>query len=331
MRKYKIALAGYYGFENFGDELLLDASLKILENSGIDLSKVVVLSNDPIQTAEKFRVASISRWSFREVSQTLRESEYLMLGGGGLFQDSTSVRSCVWYWGLVRLAKFCGCVPFGIGQSLGVLHSRISRFLTRDALRICKIFQVRDSYSFEISRKFGVKNLLFGADLALILRCENHESMKDILAKKNILLNLRAHSKTEKFVEILASEFDKPGTLRNFRSKIIGVAMSDDDVNALMKYRTRLRISKIVLLRDFRAAENLWKDAQMCFGMRLHFGVLSRIFGVRVAMMPYDPKVSLFAEQSNIPCIYDKFVEPSQPAEIPENYLRDICKIMKAL
>ena len=37
------------------------------------------------------------------VVSALRSSETLLLGGRELFQDGTSLRSCLWYWGLVRL------------------------------------------------------------------------------------------------------------------------------------------------------------------------------------------------------------------------------------
>ena len=50
-RRYRAALAGYYGFGNLGDELLAQASLEALERVGVDWERVVVLSNDPKGTA----------------------------------------------------------------------------------------------------------------------------------------------------------------------------------------------------------------------------------------------------------------------------------------
>ena len=43
MRKYKAALIGYYGFKNFGDELLLKASLDMLARAGIKSSEILIL------------------------------------------------------------------------------------------------------------------------------------------------------------------------------------------------------------------------------------------------------------------------------------------------
>ena len=96
MRKFKAALLGYYGFDNFGDELLLRACLDILARRGIERKKILVLSNNPEETSKTFNVKSINRWHYGEVVKALRNTEILILGGGGLFQDVTSVKSCAW-------------------------------------------------------------------------------------------------------------------------------------------------------------------------------------------------------------------------------------------
>ncbi|MBQ6737281.1 MAG: polysaccharide pyruvyl transferase family protein, partial [Synergistaceae bacterium] len=85
MKTYKIALLGYYGFGNLGDELLLRSSIEILENVNIKREKIVVLSNNPAETSEVFKVKSVNRWKFSEVRTALKQSEFLVLGGGGLF------------------------------------------------------------------------------------------------------------------------------------------------------------------------------------------------------------------------------------------------------
>ena len=44
-RRYRVALTGYYGFGNLGDELLAGASLEALERAGVGRGNVVMLSN----------------------------------------------------------------------------------------------------------------------------------------------------------------------------------------------------------------------------------------------------------------------------------------------
>ena len=63
-RRYRVALAGYYGFGNLGDELLARASLEALERSGVPRERVVVLSNDPEGSARALEAAAMSRWRY---------------------------------------------------------------------------------------------------------------------------------------------------------------------------------------------------------------------------------------------------------------------------
>ena len=96
-RRYRVALAGYYGFGNLGDELLLRASLEALERCGVGRDRVVVLSSVPAETSCILGADSVDRWNLSAVRGVLRSSDTLLLGGGGLFQDSTSLLSCLWY------------------------------------------------------------------------------------------------------------------------------------------------------------------------------------------------------------------------------------------
>ena len=49
-KKYDVALLGYYGFKNLGDELLLESIVAILKESGVDSEQMAVLSSSPEET-----------------------------------------------------------------------------------------------------------------------------------------------------------------------------------------------------------------------------------------------------------------------------------------
>lgn len=306
MRKYKAALLGYYGFGNLGDELLLTACLDMLKGE-----RVVVLSNTPDDTAKTFSVECVNRWKFGEVVKALRSSETLILGGGGLFQDVTSVKSCVWYWAVVRLAKFCGCKVLALGQSVGPLGSRLSRTLTGNALRACEAVHVRDEKSCALAEALGCKRVIKGCDLVLTLKPET-------LPKTNryMLVNLRPAETLGHFTHILAPHIAGVD--------VVGAALSDDDANAL----TLAGVRKIVRVRTLHDAAELWSGASCAVGMRLHFGVLSRLFMTPLALMPYDVKVSEFARESGVPCIADEWQEPVMPLPVPED-VHDIDMMIK--
>ncbi len=301
-------LLGYYGFGNLGDELLLRACIKILNERGIENEKIIVLSNNPEETRKNFNVKAVNRWKIFEVIKALRKSEFLMLGGGGLFQDSTSIKSCVYYWAVVRLAKLLGVKISALGQSIGPLNSKIAKILTSNAFKACEKVHVRDKNSFNIAKNFGCKNLILGSDLVMTLK-----NTSCLLPPAScLLINLRPCENLESFIKIIAPH------VKNFDGKKIGAALSEDDEKILFANKKILGINEIKLIKSFNEAENVWAFASCCVGMRLHFGVLSRIFQRPVALIPYDVKVKEFAEQSNIPVIINEWREPSMPLKISD-------------
>ena len=302
-KKYKAAILGYYGFGNLGDELLLSACLEMFSRCGIGRESLVVLSNKPEETSKNFGVDAVNRWSFREAVKVFRNSETFLLGGGGIFQDTSSVKSCVWYWGMLRLAKFCGCRVWALGQSIGPLGSVVSTVLTGNALRACKIVHVRDGKSYMLAESLGCKNLVRGSDLVMTLKPEVSYSHK----YGYMLVNLRPCENLDSFVKVITPH------LKDYR--VIGAALSDEDVDALGV----LGLSEIVRVKSFDGAGELLSGAVCAVGMRLHFGVLSRIFRTPLALMPYDAKVSEFASQSGVPCIVNEWCEPVMPLPVLES------------
>ena len=101
----------------------------------------------------------------------------------------------------------------------------------------------------------------------------------------------------------------------HINSNSIGAALSDDDIPCLKNAGIR----SIVRVHSLEQAAELWAGAQQAVGMRLHFGVLSRIFRTPCALMPYDPKVSEFARMSGIPVISNTWSEPAVPLSPPDN------------
>ena len=303
MRHYGAALIGYYGFGNLGDELLLSACIDILTRCGISRSRIAVLSNDPERTSSDLGVDSVNRWKLRELTNVFRKSERVIFGGGGIFQDRTSLKSCVWYWAVVRLARLMGARVYAVGQSVGPLESKLSRAFAGNALRSCRVVHVRDDKSLRLAETLGCRNVIRGCDLVLTLKPETLNAER---AREKFLVNLRPCPELETYAEILRPHLD---------DNTIGVALSPEDESAL----SLLGLRETVRIDSFREAQNLWSVAKSAVGMRLHFGVLSRLFRTPLAMMPYDIKVNEFAVQSEVPCINREWIDPAMPAVIPES------------
>lgn len=103
----KILIAGYYGFGNLGDELILSVLIKTLKNQ-YPQSTLTVLSSNVDKSKQEHKILASNRWNIFTVISELYKTDLFVLGGGGLIQDRTSGRSLVYYLGLIFWARFFG-------------------------------------------------------------------------------------------------------------------------------------------------------------------------------------------------------------------------------
>jgi len=108
----RLLLSGYYGFGNFGDEAILRVFVDQWRERRPGDS-IVVLSADPRETASTYGVRSVERMDAHVVGQAIRDADLVVSGGGGLLQSSTSLRSLLYYTGIIREAKRAGRSSIG--------------------------------------------------------------------------------------------------------------------------------------------------------------------------------------------------------------------------
>jgi polysaccharide pyruvyl transferase CsaB len=291
-RPFDVLLAGYFGFGNLGDELLAKAAADNLTALGIPRGRIAALSNAPDDTASQLGIEAFDRWNPRSALRAVGMSRSLLLPGGGIFQDASSLRSCVYYWSLIRAASFRS-VPVGaIGQSVGPLNGQLAKFLTKSALSACGHVSVRDSASADALGAMGLRydtmpDPVLGFDLP---ECSPSET---------VLINMRPEAGGAAYVRPVVSAAKRLGASG---AKIIYVAMSGEDA-AFMRGLSdsdeipRRDILEPKSLEDF---SEIARQAGGAIGMRLHFGMLSMLSGLGIILSPYDPKVASFAAEWNI-------------------------------
>lgn len=146
----KILLAGYYGFGNLGDEILLETYLARLK-SKFEVS--VLLPGKPVD-----------RWSPWAVARALAKTDVLLFGGGGILQDKTGFLGLAYYLSLILLARMLGKRVVLLGQGIGPL-SLFNLALTRAVLRLADKITVRDGESLKLLEGM---NASLTADSALL-------------------------------------------------------------------------------------------------------------------------------------------------------------------
>lgn len=161
MASITIALSGYYGYGNSGDEAVLHAIVQALreeaDRMGVDV-RPIVLSGNPAATERVHGVEAVHRMRLGEVRRALREADALISGGGSLLQDVTSPKSIPYYLGVLRLAQWMGKPTFVYAQGIGpVRRKTLFGPMIRSVFRAARYVSVRDEESKALLSSFGLE------------------------------------------------------------------------------------------------------------------------------------------------------------------------------
>ncbi len=293
-----VLVLGYYGFGNLGDELLSKAVVDNLAAAGIAKERIVILSADPQKSEELTGVKCYNRWNLGTVAALMKQSKSFLLGGGGLFQDITSVKSCGYYWWIVRTAKMSGVKIWAVSQSVGPLKTKLGKWFTKNSLKSASYLNVRDKKSSALLAEWKIEHAT-APDLVLGI-----SSVCDAANGDSLLLNLRpGYDEIAKFAVKNAGYIAKKDKL-----KITGIAFAREDQVYLENLEAEgiIKFKKIILAENINDFEKAEETAKIAIGMRLHFAELCAVLQIPAAMAAYDPKVEAFCEEWKIPQLCEK-------------------------
>ncbi len=165
-----VALCGYFGCGNLGDDAILQGLLHHLRETAPQL-RVRLLTGSPRRDKKRYRVSAHSRKNPISVLLTLLRSDALLFSGGSLLQNITSKRSLSYYLCLIRLARGLRREVFFCGAGIGPLLGESSCHRVKNALNQCRSVGLRDDGSARALRRLSVRPELLhqSGDLALLL------------------------------------------------------------------------------------------------------------------------------------------------------------------
>lgn len=209
MKRRRIAIVGYFGHRNTGDEAILRCMLKrlrALEAQHPELELVVfsghpdetrrtqgvdaVASVIPASAADALRhIRGIGLARFMQANLAFLRSEIFVVGGGGLFFDTPgSNRYLRELLARMRGAQRLGkrVVAFSVG--VGPLHLEESRALLRDTFARCELILARDPESIAELERAGVPaaSVRLTGDCAYLLEVENQPAIERILVRESV-------------------------------------------------------------------------------------------------------------------------------------------------
>ena len=290
----KYIVSGYIGFDNFGDEAIAHVLSKKLKSEGAE--KITLISSNPEKTALLHGVDSCGMFKFLP---SLFDADVLISGGGSLLQDVTSLKSLLYYLGLIYTALVLGKKVRIFSQGIGPINSKIGKILTKFALKKAEKITVRDSKSQELLTDWGIKSELV-KDPIFELELPNKQK------KGTVGIQLRNfEGVNEDFLEKLSEEISK----RFYDKKIEILSLQDSvDIEVCTRFSEMLRkkgIQNITVFDKLSINDVLEKisDLEYLIAMRFHANVVGIKAGIKTLAINYDPKVKKLAEEYNLPII----------------------------
>jgi polysaccharide pyruvyl transferase CsaB len=317
----KILLCGNYGATNLGDELILKGLIQFLHKKN-PILEIIVLSNNPKETEKLHNVHSVYflpcgfrslKRSFLdlEIIKTLKaylNSKEFILGGGGLFQDHHPY--AIFIWGLHFLVAFLLRKKIRIlGNSLGPLTKWWSRKIVKFIFNHADEIKVRDELSFQLLKKIGVKkNIQIIEDFAISLKSlkiNKFSNYSKSVNKKNYiilsLLDFLKGEEKEKFETEIIKICNFLIQERGF--EIIALPFQkliDDDEAYLASIKEKIENKKSFHVQkfssDFNKIFDLYLNANLIIGMRLHSIILAHKFNKPFIALNYNEKVMGFCK-----------------------------------
>lgn len=296
MTKIQAVLCGYYGKGNGGDEALLVSMLEMLPPTVTPL----VLSASPRETSKSYGVKSADRMNSGAVVRALRNSQFLILGGGSLFQDATSIQSSIYYGGLMGLASQFGLKTIAIAQGIGPLNQPLTRWIAKRAFIGCTAISVRDPASQALLAEWGIECAL-APDPVWNLSPTPVPAIANIDRPK-IAVTLRSHPQlTSARLALLTQALADLQAATD--SQILLVPFQPTtDVEIAEQIRSHLTDrSQIVILSDPKQLKGLFQGVDLAIGMRYHSLIMAAAAGCKCWAISYDPKVSKLMTEIDIP------------------------------
>jgi polysaccharide pyruvyl transferase CsaB len=307
----RILLSGYYGFDNTGDEAILFSAVQAFKAKGVEIA---VLSHNPLKTTKILGIQAFGRKRLLDILKGIFYSHLVLSGGGGLFQDKTSLKSLLYYLRIPVLGKLLGRKTMVFAQGIGPIQTAQGRYLTR---WVCNYFvdriTVRDEESKFFLKSIGVKkNIETTADLAFLLEPALGETKKGVLtqwgldnvSKPLLGVVLREWKGMEKLLPEIAQGISSFCKAYDFFPILLSFQPGEDE-NLLAKLETLLqssyqKISGIIPILELLA---LISNFSLLLGMRYHSLVFSALCQVPFVGINYDPKVEHLTRSLKFPLL----------------------------
>jgi polysaccharide pyruvyl transferase CsaB len=301
----RFLLSGYYGFGNLGDEALLQVIVEQLRARWPHCA-VDVLSGDPAATARTYGVEATPRMDLARVRGAIEAADVVLSGGGGLLQNVTSLKSLLYYSGVIRSAIRAGKPTMVFAQSIGPLDFW-GRAMVRNFCKGLRAATVRDERSRTLLHAL-LPDVPVERTADPVFLFEPGGDPLDLAAEglagddaPMVVISVRKWQGADATARAMANAVDHLAGRHGARVAFLPLGGPPDAEIATTIIRRCA--STPVLLPDYplgQAAQVIGR-ASLVIGMRLHALIIAARLGVPFVALPYDPKVTALLEDLRYP------------------------------
>ncbi len=291
----RVAIMGFVGCGNLGDEAILAGNLRGLSQIGINDPLVFSWQPDLTKAQHAVDTAPVlpGRQGLLDFKRRLGKGDLLLLGGGSLLQDGQ--RRIVPFW-LARaiVAKLAGAKVVFHAQGVGPLRTAVGRFLVRATMPvIADLVTLRDRASFALVPSLCRPELVADPALLLSVTTADREDDLIIVALRELAHLSEMEPKLQSSLKTLAA---------GSRARLLFVPMQHpDDVDVSRRFAVACGGELIDQPLSLSELTELLGRAQLVIAMRLHAAILSANNLTPVVGLAYDPKVSAFFQEIGMP------------------------------
>ena len=307
---YNILMSGYYGFSNAGDDAILQSIHDNLMAANEEI-KVTVLSNDPAQTKERYGLNAVPRFNLLQVWRAVSKCDLLLSGGGSLLQDRTSTRSLLYYLFVMHLARCKRKKVMLYANGIGPVQRPANRRRVKRAVERADLITLRDHSSARELQEMGVTrtDLHVTADPVFTMVRGGQECVDSILQEVGlgkeqpfVVVSVRDWPGTEPFPEELAAVCDHLQEKHGLVSLFV-LMQPGHDREISRRVLEKMKSPGLLLDRQLEPAElmGVIAEGKLCLAMRLHTIIFAARAAVPVVGLVYDPKVSSYLQELNMP------------------------------
>lgn len=293
----KVAISGYYGFNNFGDEAILSVIINKLKFMHADIT---VFSSNPKFTKRTYGVKSVKTFDIPKVLWTLMKSDVLISGGGSLLQDVTSSKSLLYYTFVILSALLLRKKVIIFAQGIGPLNKTFSQILVKNLLSCCSHVSVRDENSKNLMKKWDI-NADLVCDPIYSVSVPKGESSNSVGIQLRDYGTMNYNLLTKLAEQVVIEFSDKKIEIFSFQNSI--------DLDLCKKFEGILKVlnpdieTEVISSKSLKETIERLAKLDYLIAMRFHAVLVALMAGVKTCAINYDIKVEKLANEAKIPLI----------------------------